>query len=360
MKKIYAFTIASLKMMVRNKANIFWSLFFPLMLMLIFGLFNTSQETISVAVINGKGVPASISSFANDLSKQKGIKLTKNETLSEADKSLKAGNTDLIIDIEKNTSATPEKPQYKVDFYINKSSQVYSIAELLETQIKYSFLEQTTKGYNLVQFNQITQSAIKDYSYVSFLTPGIVALAIMQGIIFSVMMILITYREESVLRRIFLTTVTKFEFLTSLSLTRIIMALSQAAILIYVALLVYNVKIIGNTFLLAFVIILGALMFISLGLLISSLVNKIETASAVANVITLPMMFLSGLFFPLSALPKWLSDISQYFPLTYLINALRGVYISGDSFTKIINPMLGMLVWLVIFTIINIWAFKWE
>ena len=80
----------------------------------------------------------------------------------------------------------------------------------------------------------------------------------------------------------------------------------------------------------------------------------------ITNVITLPMMFLSGLFFPISTLPSWLSDVSKYFPLTYLINAIRGIYVNGYNLSHLSGDFLGMIIWIAIFFVINIFVFRWE
>ena len=383
MKKIYYFTIASLRMTLRNRTNIFWSLFFPLVIMLIFGLFNTNvgKTNINVDIISNKSTSSIASEYKNIFTKIKGVSLINNNNISIARNKVKNGKIDLLIMFTSkhvNSVCTGKEmcplsgstnrsiialpiPRYfvNVTFYSNKNDQTYPYIRLLISNIKNQVLTKELGSNSPITFSEKNISG-QGLSYIIFLTPGIVALAIMQGVLFAVVTILISYRDLEILRRISVTPFRKSEFIVSLSITRLAFAIVQAAILIAVAKLVYNISPIGSFVDLALVIIVGALMFIMLALIISSVANKVETAMPITNVITLPMMFLSGLFFPISTLPSWLSDISKYFPLTYLINAIRGIYVNGYNLPHLGGDFLGMGIWIVIFFVVNIFVFKWE
>ncbi len=384
MKRIYYFTIANLKATMRNKTNIFWSLFFPLVIMLIFGLFNTNvgKANITVDFFHNKGTQTVSNQYKKVFTRIKGVSIVNESNLQSARNKVKNGKIDLLVVFTKKSGGiihpipcagkicplsthnsrsiiALSPPHYNIVFFSNKNDQTYPYIELLLSKIEYNSLNNEFRKESLVTFSQQNISG-QGMSYIIFLTPGIVALAIMQGILFSVVTIIISYRELEVLRRIAVTPFKKSDFIISLSIVRLIFALFQAAILIAVAKFVYNISPQGSFINLTVVIIAGALMFITLALIISSVANKVETAMPITNVITLPMMFLSGLFFPISTLPSWLSDISKYFPLTYLINAIRGIYINGYNLPHLAGDFLGMGIWIIIFFVINIFVFKWE
>jgi len=85
-----------------------------------------------------------------------------------------------------------------------------------------------------------------------------------------------------------------------------------------------------------------------------------ETAAPVANIISMPMMFLSGVFFPLSIMPEWVTRWSQYLPLTYLADGMRAITVEGAAITTLGSELLGLAVWIAIAFVIATRMFRWE
>ncbi len=104
----------------------------------------------------------------------------------------------------------------------------------------------------------------------------------------------------------------------------------------------FGVTIAGNLLSLVPLIVLGALCFIAIGLLVGSVAKTEDAAAAMANLVTLPMTFLAGVFFPLDSAPGVVQDVSKVLPLTYLANGLRGVAVRDHSFMWTL-PKLGVL-----------------
>ncbi len=374
MKRTYYLTIAFLKMTFRNRTNLFFTLFFPLVFILVFGLFNSQKApTLKIDIISNNKT-ATIAALYDKIFKKAGsIKTTNLNNLAKATSNLNKGNVDLVIDLQAvkfqnkppvepyNTRLLPiVTPRYNVVFYTNKNDQNYSYVLLLIDQIKYSALQQEGLKNQIFTFSQKNVISKGGYSYITFLTPGIVALGIMNGIIFGVITIIINYRELQILRRLFLTPLTKSNFLASLTLSRLVVAIFQAIVLFAVVAGVYNIVPKGSYINLGIVIILGSFMFITLALLLSSLSNSVNTAMPIANIITLPMFFLSGVFFATTSLPSWLAQIAAYLPLTFFVNALRGVYLNGYSLFSIKGDLVGLFVWFLIFFAINLKYFRWD
>ena len=107
-------------------------------------------------------------------------------------------------------------------------------------------------------------------------------------------------------------------------------------------------------------VIFAAAVFVTLGLAVSSIANSENSAAPIANVITLPMMFLSGVFFPQSVIPDWLASIAQFFPLTFLADGMRAMVNSGESIFAQGGELLGLLVWGIIIFVLAIRVFRWE
>ena len=189
-------------------------------------------------------------------------------------------------------------------------------------------------------------------------------MAIMQTGLFSVVFTLIKFKVEGVLRRLNATPIGSSHFIIGQLITRIIVVIIQTYILILVGILVLGGSIgQGNPLVwveIAIVSFLGGSIFLSFGLAISGWAKDENTAAPVTNLIALPMMFLSGVFFPLSVMPDWVISFAKYLPLTFLADSLRSIALYGLSITDIIYEIIGLLVWLLISLILAIKTFKWE
>ncbi len=149
-------------------------------------------------------------------------------------------------------------------------------------------------------------------------------MAIMQMGIFSVVFSLIQYRQQGVLRRLSATPIRPHNFLIGQVFTRLIVSVVQVVILLGVGVLIFDVTVAGNVGYLFILAVLGGALFLAIGFVISGFAKNEEVGAPLANIIALPMMFLSGVFFPTDTLPGVLEDIVQYLPLTFLAVAMRG------------------------------------
>jgi ABC-2 type transport system permease protein len=138
----------------------------------------------------------------------------------------------------------------------------------------------------------------------------------------------------------------------------------QAALLFGVGAIVLDVTIGRNDpaawLLLIMLSTLGAGLFISLGLALSGVAKNEDTAAPVANVIAMPMMFLSGVFFPVDSLPPFISSVSQYLPLTFLADGIRSVAVEGGGIADIGRDLTGLLAWCAAAFVLATRAFRWE
>ncbi len=385
-KRIFYFTIASLKMTFRNRFALFSSFLFPIAIMFAFSFYTqTSTPKLNIQILYNPTSKIFVEKLKNELQKTSNVSVLSINKKSSALKSLKNEKTDLIISIipSKNKVIQPVynryiyqpapisslkvgASNYNVVFYLNHYSTNLFYEEIFVTNIEYNFLKNSISSLGIKSPFVFRQQFIKNsqtYSYLDFLIPGILALSLMQGIIFAVINIIVNYKDLGVLRRLAVTPLTKSDFLASLTLTRLIFGLIQVAILIFIASVFIKVIPQGGIlgFLnLAIIVILGSLMFVTLSLLISSISNKTETVFPIANLITLPMLFLSGVFFSVQGLPVWLQNIVQFFPLTYLANSLRGVYEHGYSLFILRGDIIGMIIWVIILFALNVKFFKWE
>jgi len=141
---------------------------------------------------------------------------------------------------------------------------------------------------------------------------------------------------------------------------RMILVLLTAALIILVGRLIFDVQMVGNWGVLCGIVILGALVFSSLGYLIAAFVKTEEGAIPIINVITFPMMFLSGTFFEISNMHSFIEPVVKILPLTYLGDALRQIMVDGTPLHSMGTNILVMVMWAVVCLAITIRFFRWD
>jgi ABC-2 type transport system permease protein len=195
---------------------------------------------------------------------------------------------------------------------------------------------------------------------VSYLLPGLFALTTMAGSFFGVSYLMVNERENEVLRRYRVTPVSPVTVVLANGVRS--MATVTASLLLqwFLAWLFFGITIEGSILYTVLVLLVGALAFVSLGLILGCIAKDMRTAPALANLIFFPMMFLSGAAIPFFLLPGWIQVIARLMPATYLIEALQGVMVRGESFLDVAGPIVVLLVTAVLAAAFNSLVFRWE
>ena len=279
-------------------------------------------------------------------------------THDEEMKKLEDGDLDLVLIIP---------PGFMADGSSTTLNATIDIESQQDSQVGISVVESILHSITLdlsgtEPIFAITREAINTRSldYVDFLVPGIIAMSIMQMGIFSVTFTLIQYRQQGVLRRLRAAPIRPHNFLVGQVVTRLLVSIIQTLVLLGVAILLFDVTILGNLAVLVILALLGGAIFIAIGFAVSGFAKSEEVGAPVANLIAMPMMFLSGVFFPIDVLPGVMKNIAEFFPLTFLADSMREVATQGAGITDIPWQLLGLAVWIVITFFIATRAFRWE
>ncbi|MFQ5485961.1 MAG: ABC transporter permease, partial [Desulfobacterales bacterium] len=160
--------------------------------------------------------------------------------------------------------------------------------------------------------------------------------------------------------RLSVTPLPKSIFIAGQILNRYFIVLVQAALLIAIGVLLFKVHMVGKSvdFLLALTV--GMFAFIALGFFIASIAKTTETASGIANTLFLPMIFLSGVYFSVDGMPKFLKPLVEFLPLTHLVRAIRSIFTNGLTFLDVLPQMAILTVWMILCFSISVKLFKWE
>lgn len=360
---IRALTIAALKMLVRNRQALFFTLVMPFIFIGIFGLIGFDKPaTIDLGIVTSKPTAAT-TQFIGTLEKIDALHISRG---TEADETaaLKKGDRALVMIVPDELFPDPTSTKPPVTQHVRLLQNVAQAQQAGTAQAIISqFFDKTSLQIVKapVFFDlQVESVNAKKVKYIDFLLPGIVAMSIMQMAVFSVAFVFADYKEKGILKRLLATPMKPYQFVTANVITRLIMALFQTLTLLGVGALVFHSHIYGAWWLILLLSTLGGIMFLGLGFTISGLAKTVDAVPAIANLIIFPMLFLSGIFFPTTSMPNWLQHVVQYLPLQPFAHAMREVVGNGATISAISHDLYWMLGWAAALCILAVFTFGLE
>jgi ABC-2 type transport system permease protein len=351
--------VASFKMFIRNRAALFFSLFVPLLIMLIFGVLNFGGGTsVSLGLVDQAQTDRS-HALVKALQQTDTFELHPGARDAELAQ-LKEGHRDLVLVIPAGYQLTPPTSTARgLVAYSNSSKpEQAQVGALLLNAMVGQLLASggSGSGEPLVSVEALPGRSL---GYIDFLVPGILGLTLMQLGLFSVSFGFVQLKRTGALRRLFATPTSPAYFLAAQVTSRLIIGLTQVLVLLGVGLW-FGLHLVGSIPLLLAISLLGSIIFLAIGFSIAGWAKNEDQAAPVANLVSLPMTFLSGVFFSRDAMPDFLRTVTDYLPLTYLNHALRSVVNDGAGVGAIGGDLLGMAVWAVIAFLLAVRLFRWE
>ena len=344
---------------LRNAAGLFFGLIFPVILIILFGAIFSSgfSGTITVYVQNHDAGPISNFFLGNlTLSGTVSLKLVSNsENFSQY---LSAHSASDGIIIPANFSAKYENGTHvDVILYGNPSQS--------SSQIVSGVVTGVINGFNLGYFHGapiigVTPTTANSHvtKYIDFLVPGLVGFSILVSPMFSLVNISSEYKRTKLFKQLSLTPLTKIEWLASKVIFYILLSISSFLLMVGVGVFVWGAHVVLSLWLIPF-LILGPMLFAALGMLVGTVSKNTETAGVVGNLITFPMMFLSGTFFPISLMPMYLQSFAHVLPLFYIIDGLTGVMIYSNYVQAAIDLAVVTVITMIFF-LAAVRLFKWR
>lgn len=353
--------LANLKMLVRNRQALFWTLMFPLMFTLIFGLFfgRSNNMAGTIDVVN-KSQTDLAKNLIKGLSEANVLNINEVSDINDAKSQVEKSKISAVVFIPEDFGnlIDPASPKNITVYYDPSSSQATSIlsAFLDKYLIGTSFAIQNAKPIFSVTQEKIGSN--RPFSYFDFIMAGILGLALMNGSIMGMAVAISKYREDKILKRITTTPLPTWKFLTSEVTARLVLNVVQVGLILSVGVYVFHGHVYGNLWVLIAVALLGAILFQLMGFVMAGFAKTADAAQGMAQAVAIPMMFLGGVFFPIDALPKWLFNIVQFLPIAPLLRMLRGISI--DSLSPLSNPMNIeiILAWIVAMSLLALWKFR--
>ena len=195
-------------------------------------------------------------------------------------------------------------------------------------------------------------------NYFEFVAPGIVAMIVMTAVLTGLAASISREKETGTLDGILISPINRLAIILGKALSQAIRGLVQGAMVLLLAYLLFGVTVHGNLLLVALILFMGIFSFVGLGILISALAAEQETATQLLFMFQFPMLFLSGVFFPILMMPSLMQKIAHLIPLTYAINALRKVMVLGASFSAVRSELIILLIFGAVTLGISVPVFK--
>jgi ABC-2 type transport system permease protein len=360
-RSFLALTKASLKMYYRNKGAIIFTLLIPVALLSIFGFLSKGGgHSIKISLTNYSSTELS-AQFVTSLKKIEAFRISE-EAEADGLVELGKGNIDLQIVVPENfgtiENGKPLASTLQTRFN-NAKSEGGKVANLAIVQIISKFDKQLTNSPTIldVKSEGITSSGL---GYFDFILPGILSMSIMQLGIFGVAFSFVALKASGALRRLQATPVHPVYFVFAQATVRLLVTLATASLLIAFGTYFFSFHMVGSYLSFGIVCILGILIFLGVGFCIAGWARDETQAAPIANLIQLPMLLLSGIFFSREGFPLWLRTITDYFPLTYVSHALRKIANEGASLADLPVDLIGMSVWIILIYVLAVKLFRWE
>ncbi|MEU2058156.1 ABC transporter permease [Streptomyces bungoensis] len=337
---------------LRDKGTIFFLLIFPILFLLLFGTLFKSDGTAHIKVAQVGRVQV-LDSLTGSQREQlaRAATVTKVSSESAALKKVRKGDYDALVEQDGGTVVL----RYSAADSVKGASARATLNAVLEQANLAATGKPAT--YTL-KASQVEDRSVKPIQY---LTPGLMGWAIASSAVFSTSLTLVTLRRKKILQRMRLSPIRAWEVVAARISMTMLMALTQTALFLLVATLPYfGLRLSGDWWLVVPLVMCGTLSLMSLGLLIGSVTRTEESAGGLAQLLVLPMSFLSGSFFSLDGAPQWVRAVSYMMPLRYLVKGSEAVLSRGGGLAEALPTMGGMLAFTAVVTALTLRFFRWN
>ena len=363
---VWANLVVSIKSFYREKTAMFFTTMFPILLILVFGTIFMDDDKLHFNLcLQDLDQSQTSAEIAKALASTGKLKITMVDSTQEAAQYAKDNKVNLVLIIPKGYEKSYTRYLQLGDLnafvtlryvYDPSSSSVIEKMQILDGVFATMNQRLSAKP----PFIRTTEASIhtRKYRFLEFFIPGIIAMAIMTESLFGTVHVNTELRQKGIIRKLATTPITRADWILSNILHQCILAVISTTLMLLVSYAVFGVQLNINAWLPLF-IVLDVFSFVGIGMILTRLVKEAQSASAAANAIMFPMMFLSGSFFPLEMMPEFLQSFATTLPLYYLNEGLRASMVLHDNVTALHNAAIIGAFSAVVF-ILGITVTQWE
>jgi|TARA_B100001964_G_scaffold205919_1_gene236676 ABC-2 type transport system permease protein len=345
-----------LKMFLRDIQSMIFNLFFPMAFITVFIFTGGEPDPIKIGIVD---------KASNQLSKSFSLLLDEDTNFdvlegleTELNNKLVEGELVAIIEIPDQFDYAYETAELKLILDASQVRQLDGIKDSIEKTLLS--IERELRGTEAMFSLEIVDMKARPQRYIDFLIPGLLAFMLMNLSIAGSGFNLVEYRRRGILKRLFVTPIRPKDFIISIVLARLMIVLIQLSVVLWFALLILDIQLIGGLLSIYGMIALGSLIFLCFGFCFGSIAKTQEAIRPLVTSFTFPQLILSGVFFPISSLPEMIQPVAQFLPLSVIASSLRGIANDGLSLLSFDQNLIGVLVWLILSFFLATRYFVWR
>lgn len=376
-----------LKELTRNKLGLLMLVLMPLLMMAMIGFIYPSgssydMSNLKVQVVNldtgfmNTTVSEAFTSAVDQInSASVNMQFSDGTTALALTDSIQRGDIDAgIIVPEDFTECVLTSQQANITIVSDNSNPQVSaqvsavlsgIIESMSKQVAQSKLASTLNitttqaASYMVPYAVSTQGVVEgSSSYFEFIAPGMMMMTVMMSVMTGLPGAITMERELGTLDGVMVAPINRLSIILGKSLAQLTRGLLQGFIIMVLAMALFGVTIQGSLLLVIGLLLLGVFSFVGLGIALTSIAKDQETATMIMTTIMFPMMFLSGIFFPIKMMPGFMQSISSFLPLTYASDALRKVMVLGAGIPQISTDLIILIIFGIVMLAIAVPLFK--
>lgn len=361
---VWTFARLNAKRFFRDRLAIFFTVIFPLIFLFIFGAINRGSGAVSfnVALVN-QSQSTVAQEFVTQAQASKILKVNTNVTdLDEAKEKMKRSELDatIVLPADFGEVKNDQYPSGQLTVYYspNNEQSAQALTSILQEQFNQLNAKYVNTDQPFTVASQSTQEA--SLSRFDYTFAGLVGFAIIGLGIFGPVNVFPELKKQGILRRLHTTPLRVWQYFVANVMSQGVIGILSIAIMFITSVIVFDLHMKGNYLTFILFILLSIFTIYGIGLAIGGWAKNERQAAPLSNLITFPMIFLAGTFFPRFLMPEWLQTVSNYLPLTPVIDGIRLIVTEGKGFIDIL-PQVGLLViWSVVIYFIAFKVFRWE
>ena len=371
----------------RNRMGLVLLILMPLFMMTMVGFIypsDTSLNNVPIALVNednGFGGYNLSSTFIstlnviNDNANGSMVTLTNASSLADIREMIQTGEAEGGIIISNNfTSNIMNGQQGTVTIVTDQSNpQLSAMIQAVLGEV-FSQMGTSLAQHNIAQqmgidpsaalaivkpYNIQTEGSVEgNFSYFDFIAPGIMAMTVMMSVMTGLPAAISQEREVGTLDGMMVAPINRLSVILGKTLAQMARGILQGVLILVLAITLFGVTVHGSILLVFALLLLGVFSFVGLGVVLTSFAKDQETAVMMMTTIMFPMMFLSGVFFPIEQMPWFMQGISKFLPLTYVADSLRKVMVLGADIPALTSELSILIIFGIIMTAIAVPVFK--
>ena len=356
--------LANLKMIVRDRQALFWALAFPLVFVVIFGLFDLDRPATTDLAVVGPSDSRLAQTLVEQLRTFSFFRLnTSFADEAAARQALEAGDVDVVLILPPDLDAqlgggsgASGPPPFRL---------LQDEANTQRNQIVRSALEQVIQRFNLELVRAPTVLSLevqglrtRRLTFFDFLLPGLIGMGVMNYAVIGMASVVSLYREQKIFKRLLVTPLPVRTFFAAQITAYLVLSLVQAGVILAAGVLVFKAHVYGSILWMFLLVAVANIVFLNLGFLVGAFSQTVAAASGLGNAVTLPMMFFSGTFFPTESLPAAMGQVVRFLPLTPLLEMMRGVMLDAQPLWHYPGQLALLLGWIAVSSLLAVRTFR--